>query len=199
MSVLVVNCNQWIGFHVVNELLDNQHEVDGVIDRNISDDLSMFFGRNSSFSFVSGKERKIYSTCIIIGHNKEIDVPHAERIFVINSDEETIHSLNENTVHIQALLFGEWMPMNQNGFYHDGKLLSFDSKEFKEDAIYIHDFTSALVQWVNSSKLPNEKEMKVNRNDIENGIYMNDKNFITKKKDNVLTHYERYKNFYPQN
>lgn len=185
MTYLVAYCNNWIGFHVVNELLDNGFAVDGMLDEKGNEDLSMFFGRNSSFTFVQTSGRKKYDAKIII------DDHHVK--WNTNKREITINT---------PLLFGEWMPMNEKGLYKNNENILFDSELFRSKAIYVKDFTKGLIQWLQTPYLPQTLEVRSakekNNKDVklENAIYIRDNVPISNKVKLVQDHYNRNKERY---
>ncbi len=84
MDFLIANCYDWIGFHIVNKLLENGYDVDGY-DHSSEDDhhLSMFLGRNSSFTFVKDITAKNYRTSIILDEDIPLHNLHSKRIISI--------------------------------------------------------------------------------------------------------------------
>ncbi|RKQ32618.1 hypothetical protein [Oceanobacillus halophilus] len=198
MSILIINCNHWIGFHIVNKMLDTDYIVEGIIDKNTSDDLAMFFARNSSFSFVEEGNKKEYEVCIMIGDYKNAEKIRAKRKFVINPNNGVDRG---DVIKIQApMLFGEWMPMNKDGIFYKDKFVAFESKEFNNEAVYINIFMSALLQWIRSENIP--KCIVVNPNHdrkekiLENSVYIRENRPISKYVRVVQKHYELYKRFY---
>ncbi|RDW18261.1 hypothetical protein CWR48_11800 [Oceanobacillus arenosus] len=201
MSILVINCNHWIGYHVVNALLNHDYLVDGIENEMESDDLSMFFGRNSLFSFYNQRQRKQYDTCICVGDYGKMEAVKANRIFFINPQESSGRMNLENTTTILAShLFGEWMPMNKKGYYDQQAFITFDSNDFKENAIYIGDFTDGLIQWLGSSKISDKLEIKSEHKDGRendasgNGIYISASLPLEKRVTALQQHYVSNKN-----
>lgn len=58
MSILVMDCNDWRTYHIVEMLLQNDYKVDAFLTTSTEEDLSMFFVRNSSFSIVTEDVQK---------------------------------------------------------------------------------------------------------------------------------------------
>lgn len=198
MSILVDNCNHWIGFHIASDLLENSYMVDGVGEEN--HDLSMFLGRNSSFHFVNPDVKKQYETAIIIGAESDTIGFQSEQTLIINP---TSTNRDENRVAINApLLFGEWMPMNEQGFYRNNTFITFDSDYFRTEAIYIKDFIKGLLQWLKMEEFPSSLKVRSEKNKenkdvkLENAIYIRDNRPMEEKVKNVLNHYHLYKKFY---
>ncbi|SDQ88365.1 hypothetical protein [Virgibacillus salinus] len=189
MLFLVENCFQWVGFHIVNCLLENGYKVDGIDD--LSSDkkkhLSMFVGRNSSFQHIfSYKRDATYDSSIKITEN-QLDL-----------------TLQQNTSHLIKLpiLFGEWMPMKINGMYHNNSFIPFDSDIFLNEAIYIGDFMKSLTQWIKSSQLPEILEVKSINNKqseeikLENSVYIRNNRTIEENLKMVIKHYEKFEDVY---
>lgn len=188
MLFLVENCFHWIGFHVVDFLLENGHKVDG--SDNLSTDkkehLSMFVGRNKSFTHVT-----------------DIDAAYDWTITINEGSEMTITMHNGRTTRVKLpLIFGEWMPMKQEGVYRGDKLIPFDSDCFLTEAVFIDDFLKSLIQWVESSHLSPvlevrsiyKKEQEDKR--LENSIYVRNNRPINDTINIVKKHYETYGEFY---
>ncbi|MBP1969030.1 hypothetical protein J2Z83_001133 [Virgibacillus natechei] len=195
MTILVDNCNHWIGFHIVNDLLLANYTVNGIGDENKN--LSMFLGRNSSFEFVGPDVKKNYDTAISIGN--QLASIQSDRTLIINA----IHEQKDNEVTIKApLLFGEWMPMDEHGLYRNNERITFDSNYFKTEAIYIKDFTNGLLQWLKAEYLPSSMDVESVRNKVkknvklESSIYISDNRPIEENLENVLEHYHLYKSFH---
>lgn len=196
MTILVGNCNNWIGFHIVNDLLLANYTVNGIGDEN--ENLSMFLGRNSSFEFVGPDVKKNYDIAISIGN--QLATIQSDRTLIINAIHEQKKD-NEVTIKV-PLLFGKWMPMNEHGLYKNDELITFDSNYFKTEAIYIKDFTNGLLQWLKAEYLPFNMNVDSVRNKakenvkLENSIYISDNRPIEENLENVLEHYRRYNSFY---
>ncbi|WP_337019988.1 hypothetical protein [Oceanobacillus massiliensis] len=155
MRILVADCNHWVGYNIVNSLLENDYEVDG-ISLPSEDDLSMFFGRNSLFSLIAAEEYKEYELGIIAGAYHHPIQQRVEKLMMINPDEKTVQSANHPncTVISTPLLYGEWMPMNEKGLFQKDEFISFTADYFKENAIYVRDLTEGLLQWIKGPSLP---------------------------------------------
>lgn len=200
LSILVVNYNHWLGYHIVNALLENDYQVDGIQLKQGVEDLSMFFGRNSNFSIITPQEFKRYDFGIIVGdYNHDIQ-QNCERLFVINPEQERIRNLGNNVIHIKTdLLFGEWIPMEEKGVFFQGKLIPFTSDFFKEHAIYVEDFTKGLMQWMNITELPStlhvhSKKTKMQADlKLEKNIYLRENVYIDENVKTVVDHYQFYR------
>ncbi|MUK90588.1 hypothetical protein GMD78_19715 [Ornithinibacillus sp. L9] len=203
MSILIANCFHWVGFHLLNELLDRGIEVAGIdaLDTDRKEHLSMFIGRNSSFSFIDNSEASNYETFIIIDNSDDIPSNFTSRKIKIGFGES--REEKENIVHVHApILYGEWMPMNEKGCLHQERFIDFDSEEFQSEAIYIGDFVKAFIQWLKVDNLPGHIEVRTKKNNedqalkLENSIYIRDNVPKEENLKRVLAHYRRYKEFY---
>ncbi|WP_449354081.1 hypothetical protein ACUL41_12015 [Virgibacillus natechei] len=197
MSILVDNCNHWIGFHIANDLLENSYTVDGIGDEN--SDLLMFLGRNSSFNFVGRNLEKQYETAIMIGGQSDTEFKSGQTLIINPKSTDRV----ENRVEINTpLLFGEWMPMNEEGFYNNNTFIRFDSDYFQTEAIYIDDFTKGLIQWLKMKEFPSTLEVRSEKNKdnkhvkLENTVYIRDNRPMADKVKNVLEHYQLYRKIY---
>lgn len=198
MSLLVLNCNHWIGFHLIQALLDLEYSIDGVFHEKY-DDLTLFFGRNSRFNLVSSVPNKKYRACFLIGEHEEMDHIQAEKAFIVDvnhsadaADMEHLHVVKT------PLLYGEWMPMNERGFYLDGEWISFRSDRFKDEAVYIKNFIECLLQFLRVDKLQLPASIQIcSKHAIgpaENAVYVRENENKTEKVRDVIKHYEKYQN-----
>ncbi|SET14986.1 hypothetical protein SAMN05216389_10655 [Oceanobacillus limi] len=203
MSFLVVNCFHWIGYHLVNYLLDNGNKVDGLdkLDTTKKDNLSMFIGRNSQFTFVEEQALANYETAIVIGDTSLISNISASRILLIG--DSNYHSSSNNIVQINTpILIGEWMPMTEDGCYYKDQFISFESNRFLTEAVYIEDFLTAMLQWVESSNLPSQIDVfarkKTNKESLklENCLYIRDNVSIEDRLNKLKEHFRRYNKLY---
>lgn len=189
MLFLVENCFHWIGFHIINYLLEDGYQVHGVdeISTDKKEHLSMYVGRNESFQHFSALERDTdYDTSMKIDNN-EIIITHQQ---------------NKSLRVKLPLLFGEWMPMESNGIYYKNELISFDSDVFIREGVFIEDFIKSLMQWVNSSQLPSFIDVKSikNRRDenvrLENFIYIRNNRPTEENVKIVINHYKKFNEYY---
>src|SRR5699024_11747942 len=97
MIFLVENCFHWLGFHIINRLLDNGYQVDGMddLDTDKKEHLSMFVGRNELFRQITSRER-----------NTDYDIS-------MQADARKLESEKEQAITIKLpLVFGEGVQMN---------------------------------------------------------------------------------------
>lgn len=203
MSVLVINCFHWIGFQIVSKLLEEGLRVDGIDEEEstLETHLSMFLGRNSLFTLKTNEEPKSYDTAIIIGTSQYINEINAKRILSINQNKDEPSKAGMTMIHV-PLLFGEWMPMNEQGMYVGGGFIPFNENYFLTESVYVKDFTDTLFQLLEKIHLPTRLEVKsketTENQDIkfENVIFIRDNIPNGDKLKSVLDHYQQYKRFY---
>ncbi|WP_010093623.1 hypothetical protein [Ornithinibacillus scapharcae] len=204
MKILIQNCFHWIGYHYVNYFLEKGMVVKGVdqINTNKKENLYMLVGRNSSFELMETFDPSDQvDVMLIIG---KVDIPNnitCNRIIHIpigNSPQKL-----PNTVVINPpILFGEWMDMNETGFYHDNHFITFDSDEFRRDAVHIHDFVQATYPVLNADVISQRIDVlskKIFLDDavkLENSIYIRDNRPIEESLRKIKSHYQRYQQFY---
>ncbi|HLR79388.1 MAG TPA: hypothetical protein VK119_02245 [Bacillota bacterium] len=205
MSILVANCFDWIGFHLVNYLLENGFQVHGVdeLKSTKKEHLSMFFARNDRFIFTTVQqikdEEKVFDTAFIIDEY-DINPIQAKQTIAIRNQEKCTYE--DKTIVIEVpILFGEWMSMCENGVYKNNQFIRFDSEQFLNDAIYINDFIQGLMARVENKNLfpmlhvlsikCRQKHIK-----LENVFYIRDNRPIEENIKKVTEHYKRYRHFY---
>lgn len=203
MSFLVTNCFDWIGFHMVNHLLEKGYTVDGMDEETTAskDHLSMFLGRNSAFHLKKKKELTTYDTAIVIGEEPCPDGLKAKQIINIRRNKLQDTQKTSMTMLYVPVLFGEWMPMNDKGMYVNNQFITFDSAHFLSEAIYIKDFIAGLFQWMQSADIPSGLEVKSKGSEIkdvklENTVYIRNNEQTADKIKKVLKHYRNYQQFY---
>lgn len=204
MNILVQNCFHWIGYHYVNFLLEEGMVVKGVdkINTNKKENLYMFVGRNSSFELIdSSNQNEEIDAILIIG-----DIDYTEKIYcnriihilVGNSSKSLPNSIVINP----PLLFGEWMEMNEKGFYVTDRFISFDSEEFRNEAVHILDFIQATYRLFNATVVSQRVDVfskKIFLNDavkLENSICIRDNIPIEENMRKVIEHYRRHQQLY---
>ncbi|WP_188455316.1 hypothetical protein [Virgibacillus oceani] len=202
MAYVVTNCFDWIGYHLVNHLLNQGQNVIGFdeISSDKKETLSLFFGRNELFTLNPSKRNKQGDDIAI-----SVDVQtsgHSERTIQLRFDKPE-EKRKTNIVSIKLpLLFGEWMEMNDDGFYDKNDFVRFDSERFLTEAIYIKDFIYCVMQFTKSAYLPELIEIKsfrekeMNDADQETSIYVRDKKPITENLKIVQAHYAKFRKLY---
>ncbi|MFC2949931.1 hypothetical protein [Virgibacillus sediminis] len=200
MKILVVNCNHWIGYHIVEELLDQDYSVDGLPDQEKGGDLLLFFGRNSNFTMLENEAEvsPSYTTVITIGKVVGSLETKSNRCFSIG-EERPGQSAKIITIH-PPLLFGEWMPMNEYGILVGEKFIRFDSEKFKQEAVYIKDFARAVMQWIQAEELPANLTAAfgktAGRNRRNGSFCVREGEPCQNKVGELLEHYRKYRDLY---
>ncbi|ASN06528.1 hypothetical protein [Virgibacillus necropolis] len=201
MTICVTNCFHWIGFHIVNRLIENDYIVDGLAELTSEreEELSFMLGRNSSFSLYKNEDQikdKEYTDTVLLSENKTYSI-QTVKTYNFGKDID-----KPNFINIQLpLLFGEWMPMDQKGVYVDNQYIPFDSARFKDEAIYIDDFMECFMQWMKVSDLPNlisltkKKNVEVTEEGPEKQLFIRGNRPIDKQISNLIKHYEKIKKY----
>src|SRR5690625_5291106 len=203
MSILVKDCFHWIGFHIVDQLLIDGYEVKGIQTSSSKKTahLSMFFDRHSHFSLIEDETACETDTALLINQHTT-DGINASRFMMIGEHVD-IEALTADQIAIQQpLLFGEWMPIYEDGCYYLNDHIPFDSPRFHEQAIYIHDFTKMIVALLKQDNLPNVINMQTVKNDsilgltLDNTYHIQDNTPIENKLQDVLKHHKQFKHYY---
>ncbi|MRH43375.1 hypothetical protein GH741_11865 [Aquibacillus halophilus] len=210
---VVSNCFNWIGFHFLQKILNNSEEVVGLdqISTDKEENLYLSVGRNSLFTHVTSKRDL----------KKEINSKQVDVVFdLMDSDElladEEFHADNwvqfkneiakdntNNLIHVELpLLYGEWMPRDNNGIFHTRNYIKFDSETFENEAIYIDDFVDAMWQILSSRKKPEKIKFKSLRKegrdekDPAQVLYIREKERMETRLLNLNNHFEQFSKFY---
>lgn len=200
MRLLIVNCNSWVGYHIVDALLMEGFLVDGVIDQHEPGDLEMFFGRNSLYEEVTLQTKKEYDIGIIID-DFITELPKGVKHWITISTihDERIESATRTTMTsiYPSLLVGEWMKMNDKGIYRNDEFIRFESRYFKEQAIYIIDFVNALLHWIQMDTLPSyfqvfPKQENISNKKVEKKIFLRKNRSIDTIIQLLKKHYELF-------
>lgn len=201
LEVLVINYTHWVGYHIVEALLSEGYKVYGLVEETGNENLADFFVRNSSFYSIEKPREEKYELIISIGSENQQILSRANRIYFIN--QETAN--DDKNYLIQApYLFGEWMPMDEQGFYYQEERIDFSSELFQSEGIYIDDFINLLINWLNNP--PNLREIRLERKkNMGNQAVKLDKSFfvhenvpIGEKIRAVVTHYNKFHSLYPK-
>lgn len=202
MEILIMNYNDWIGFHLVEAFLNEGYTVHGVKGKDSNENLEDFLARNSNFHVQRKLEKKTYSFIICPGDSEQLAKRDAEQLILINSpnikQDDGILLINI------PLLYGEWMPMDEEGFYVNGHKIEFGSEIFKKEAIYIGDFITLFLQWLRKTTNLEEIRMKLGKNKdnqavkLEKTFFVDENVPIGDELEKVITHYKKYQQFYPQ-
>lgn len=198
MKIAIINCFHWIGYHLVEVILEEGIEVFGIYasDTEQSDFLSMFVKRNSLFTKAEKPPEKADYT-VVIGHTSNISSCSC----IIQLSEGNIEP-NENSfydVRIQLpLLFGEWMPMDEKGIYVLNKYISFSSEDFMKKGIYVRDYMNGIlaVMKEKSAASSNKTSIVVEELILENDSHFRDNSTKRKIIERLQRHFRQNRFFY---
>lgn len=204
MTVLVQNCFHWVGFHIVNQLLEDGYTVKGIdfSTEQASDHLSMFFARHASFSLIEPNVDESFNVSIVINspqYADNIDATH--HIVIDETNRQLIEHVNSTYIK-QPLLFGKWMPIRDKGVFYCNNHIAFDSEAFLENAIYINDFTKMISQLLKKRDIPTFLDVQYDKIEesptliLDNTVYIRDNTPIERKIEEVLTHYKQFEKYY---
>lgn len=185
MKFIVENCFHWVGYHLVDMLLENSHHVVGVSQLNTSKEnhLAMFVSRNSLFTL------------------KE-EVKDDADVYIIVREKNDLTSIRVkflNAYHDIELsdLVGEWMPQaNVNEI-----LKTKDTKDIK-NMICVRDVISALIQWLESkATIPSTiciypKGHILAEKKLDKNILLRNNRSMDRCIEKALKHYQTYKDLY---
>lgn len=198
MKILVLNVTNWIGYHITEELLNAGHEVIGTRGEDGSEYFIDFFARNSNFHLIERPERGPYALVICIEDATIADDMEYDRLFLINHDEE-----RKNAIFIEApYLFGEWMPMTEEGLERKGEIVAFSSDTLFDEGIYIGDFLEFFITFMEKEPEVENIRLWPARNQgkkLEKSFLVDENIPIQEKLQQVISHYKRFKDLYPQN
>src|SRR5690625_890883 len=85
LKILVTNWTNWLGYHLINKLLQENFQVYGLIDDQEQrfNHFAAYFARNSLFSFVEVNELSNYTEIIILG-DVQLNIKPTKRTWHIN-------------------------------------------------------------------------------------------------------------------
>lgn len=201
MEILVINYSDWIGYHLVDALLQEGYTVTGKDGANGNEILEDFFARNSYFKIYDKQKKETFSYAVCIGDELCADEFTAEKIILLNANQST---KVERATAIEAdKLFGEWMPMDEEGFHYKGKKVLFSSDNFKTKGIYIGDFVKEIVKWLKEAGSGNDVPMRAVRSleketeKLENFFHVKENKPIEESIQQVIEHYRKFHALYP--
>ncbi|MFP7168783.1 hypothetical protein [Terribacillus sp. 7520-G] len=196
MQFLVSQCYCWEGYHLVQALLEDGHEVSGQHEESLSDreeHLSMYLGRHALFS--EGIQKKDYDAHIsFFGSGKKDDLAYRH---VDISYEADIDPNIENQI-LLPILYGEWMPRDVDAIRWNGKRIPFEDDYFCRHALPV----KPVMQTISKILSGNRAIEKYHFYAKEVCPEQEDRTVIALKRDvmddlAVLhRHYEQYSRFY---
>ena len=200
MEVLVHPVSHWIGYHIAERLLHEGYEVKGIKGEDDNNHLIDFFQRNSNFELMTTSNQRKYQLAIFVEDIPEMDENRFERMLQINGERSSV----KNATYIDApYLFGEWMPMTEEGIYVGENYIGFSSPAFLEKGVYITDFLSQLLQWLKDMPAYQEIRVESVRNQSLKGkklekTFSVEENIPIKENINqVLAHFRKFQALYP--
>ncbi|MUV36525.1 hypothetical protein JNUCC1_00328 [Lentibacillus sp. JNUCC-1] len=200
MFYYVENCFHWIGFHLVQHLLDAGECVIGIdqVSSPQKEHLYLFMGRHDRFQLMSreaapanGIKKDVNLQVCNNKNGSETDNGHIHIVY------GTEHDQTNETIDL-PLLFGFWMPMTEFGMKRvNGEWLPFASDAFLNEAVYIEDYMNDLVHCIRegclseiSSSCPNQYLANLGK--------VKDNRTIKTNLSIVQEHYHRNTSFYPE-
>ena len=135
MHFLVSQCYSWEGYHLVQALLEDGHEVSGLHGASLSDrevHLSMYLGRHAMFS--EGIQKTDYKAYISFFGSAEKDIVAHHHVDI--SYEAGDASKIGNQI-LLPILYGEWMPRDEHALRWNGKRIPFEDAYFCRHALPI--------------------------------------------------------------
>lgn len=202
MEALVLNVTNWIGYHLADCLLKEGYQVKGVKGEEENDHLMDFFSRNSEFEWVDLPSRGSFPLVFCPGDPPDSADIEAEQFYLINSKGEQLGT-HGTTVQV-PYLFGEWMPLTEEGFYYNEKKIEFSSEEFKNNGLYIGDFLQLILTWVVETP-PSDRILLFPARNTEKQVKKLEKTFpveenvpIEESVQQVISHYKQFKILYPR-
>ncbi len=198
MKILVLNVTNWIGYHMTDGLLNAGHEVVGVKGEEGNEHFIDFFARNSQFHLIERPERGSFPLVICIEDADVADDVEYDRLYLINHKEK-----RKNAISIEApCLFGEWMPMTEEDLEQMGENVTFSSEKLLSDGIYIGDFLEFFITFIEKEPEVENIRLWPARNQgkkLEKSFLVDENIPIQEKLQQVISHYKRFKDLYPQN
>ncbi|WP_217585941.1 hypothetical protein [Lentibacillus saliphilus] len=201
MCVLVENCFHWVGYHLVQQLLDDNEEVDGIDDQRTLKQvhLAMYVARHAQFQLLQNPEinweERQYSIHITVDTSVEVlETKPNGALTLTTSSQDTSTS---DTIEL-PLLFGEWMPMTEDGMYREnGDWIGFQSEQFANEAVYVVDFMKVLVHCIKKNLLDSTSSSSENRNkSLAKCVKIQDNSPMNTNLETVKAHYIQHKTYY---
>ncbi|WP_123921887.1 hypothetical protein [Terribacillus saccharophilus] len=135
MRFLVSQCYSWEGYHLVQALLEDGHEVSGLQEQTLSDretHLSMYLGRHAMFR--EGVQDTDYKAHVSFFGTAERSAESQQHVDISYATDDT--SEQEKQI-LLPILYGEWMPRDEEAVEWNGKRMLFDDDYFHRNALPI--------------------------------------------------------------
>jgi hypothetical protein len=135
MHFLISNCYSFEGYHLVETLLEEGHEVSGIHSSVLSDKeahLSMYLGRHALFN--EGVQEKDYAAHVTFFGEGEEQVGSHRRVHLHYG---TANAADAEVQILLPILYGEWMPRDKEALQWEGKTIPFTDPFFRTHALPI--------------------------------------------------------------
>ncbi|MFP7479677.1 hypothetical protein [Terribacillus saccharophilus] len=135
MHFLVSQCYSWEGYHLVQALLEDGHEVSGLHGQSLTDKethLSMYIGRHAMFR--EGMRNTDYKAYISFFGAVDKSIENKSSIDICYAADDTPE--REKQIML-PILYGEWMPRDEEAVEWNGKRILFDDEYFQRNALPI--------------------------------------------------------------
>ncbi|PAE15778.1 hypothetical protein CHH91_12520 [Virgibacillus sp. 7505] len=135
MHFLVSQCYSWEGYHLVQALLEDGHEVSGLHGQSLTDKeshLSMYIGRHAMFR--EGIQDTDYKAYVSFFGTADERVENQSCVDISYAAENT--SELEKQI-LLPILYGEWMPRDEEAIQWNNKRILFDDEYFHKNALPI--------------------------------------------------------------
>ncbi|QXE02711.1 hypothetical protein [Terribacillus sp. DMT04] len=137
MHFLIDNCYSFEGYHLVETLLEEGHEVSGIHSSVLSNKeahLSMYLGRHALFE--EGIQEKDYAAYVTFFGEGEKQVS-AHRRVNLQYDKSDDTDTDAEVRILLPILYGKWMPRDTDTLQWEGKTIPFDDAFFRAHALPI--------------------------------------------------------------
>ncbi|WP_175074351.1 hypothetical protein [Terribacillus sp. AE2B 122] len=135
MHFLVSQCYSWEGYHLVQALLEDGHEVSGLHGQSLSDretHLSMYIGRHAMFrEGVQDTEYKAHVSFFGTADRSVESQYHVDISYAADDTPELEKQI------LLPILYGEWMARDEEAVQWHGKRILFDDEDFLRNALPI--------------------------------------------------------------
>lgn len=200
MKVAVVNCFHWIGYHLVETMLEDGIEVIGIheSETNRSNFLSMCIGRNSLFTRADCIPEDVDYT-VAIGTTSII--PTCSYTIQLMKEHTEKKDISLHAVRVELpLLYGEWMSMDEKGIYVQNKYFPFTSNTFLNKGVYVQDYMKVFLARIHEriTLQPDKKSFLKEELTLENNSCFRDNSTKPKVIEQLQKHYRHNRFFYEE-
>lgn len=207
MNVVVVNCFDWVAFHLVEKFINEGYHVLGVdsLQNERREFLYDMVGRNSSFHLYDSiqelKNKKTEGLYAFVPNQREVDRIYeeckltGEQYYILSHLDQNIErkKVSSNAYHIQLPnVIGPWMSKKE-----------FNSIKNHHDLLYIDDFITWVTEMPNMATKPNLMRIRTksitnqdNGASLENEISVLQKVPIEESINRVENHIQKFPIYY---